>query len=287
MKGRFDMSGKLTITVAVLVGILATGAVGCVSRDEYNKAVTASQRAGESREKALADLQAARTENQKLRYDLDARDAALTGKDKEIANLKDAHAGLLVDFKELEILYKKAAGQKVNIEGPTLNILPARIDTALRALVKANPELMDYLPKYGMIKLKSDLTFDKGSATVKSAAVAALGKLAQIVKTGEAKAFHIYVAGHTDDIPLVKPATIRAHKSNWGLSLHRAGAVVKVLAIGGVAQKRMGAMGFSKYHPVEPNKAGNKGNPVNRRVEIWIVPPDRFLTSSSVVQSEK
>ena len=146
---------------------------------------------------------------------------------------------------------------------------------------------MEYLPKYGMIKLKADLTFDKGSAKVKPEAVEALKKLAKIVNSDAAKHFGVYVAGHTDDIPLVKPETIRAHGSNWGLSLHRAGAVVKVLAMAGVSQRRLCAMGFSKYHPIAPNKPGHKGNPLNRRVEIWIVPPDRFLTVSNVVQPEK
>ena len=211
----------------------------------------------------------------------------LAGKDKVVANLKQAHESLLADFKKLEALYQKAVGRKVSIVGPKISILPLRVDAALRALVKANPELMDYMPKYGMIKLKADLTFAKGSVSVRPGAIAALGKLAEIVNAGEAKTFHIYVAGHTDDIPLVKPATVRAHKSNWGLSLHRAGAVVKVLATAGVEQPRMGAMGFSKYHPVATNAPGNKGNPLNRRVEIWIVPPDRFLTASSVVQPEK
>ena len=281
------MSGRLTITATVLVGFLAAGSVGCVSQERFNEAVAAAERAGEARDKALADLQVVKTENQKLRDDLNAHDATLTGKDKVIAILEKANEGWKSDFAKLKGLYDEAIKQRRPPDLGPIVVLPIKVDAALRTLVKANPELMDYLPKYGMIKLKADLTFDKGSVSVRPGAVAALGKLAEIINAGEAKTFHIYVAGHTDDIPLVKPATVRAHKSNWGLSLHRAGAVVKVLAIGGVEQKRLGAMGFSKYHPVEPNKAGNKGNPANRRVEIWIVPPDRFLTSSSVVQPEK
>ncbi len=278
------MSSRLAMTAAVLVGFLASGTIGCVSRDEYNKAVAASQRANDELLKSQSALQTVRADNQKLRDDLDARDLALADKDKIVANLKQSHEDLLADFKKLEELYKKAVGQDVTIVG---TILPARMDAALRALVEANPELMEYLPKYGMVKLKADLTFDKGSVEVRSGAVVALGKLAEIVNTDEAKTFHVYVAGHTDDIPLVKPETVRAHGSNWGLSLHRAGAVVKVLAVAGIEQQRMGALGFSKYHPVAPNEAGNKGNPLNRRVEIWIVPPNRLLTADSQVQPGK
>jgi flagellar motor protein MotB len=36
--------------------------------------------------------------------------------------------------------------------------------------------------------------------------------------------------------------------------------------------KRMSVRGFSEYRPVAPNAPGKKGNPQNRRVEIYIVP---------------
>ena len=159
------------------------------------------------------------------------------------------------------------------------------MDEALRALAETNSDLMAYLPNYGMIKLKADLTFGKGSAEVNVKAKAALAKLAEIINSDVAKQFHVYVAGHTDDIPLVKPETIRLHGTNWGLSCHRALAVVKVLFEAAVAQQRMGAVGFGKHHPVVPNLAGNKGHPLNRRVEIWIVPPDRFLTAAGAAPS--
>jgi chemotaxis protein MotB len=54
----------------------------------------------------------------------------------------------------------------------------------------------------------------------------------------------------------------------------------------GLDPERIGAMGFGEYHPVEPNKPNKKGNPKNRRVEIWIIPPDRFLTVSGEVGEE-
>jgi hypothetical protein len=47
---------------------------------------------------------------------------------------------------------------------------------------------------------------------------------------------------------------------------------VKELHEDRIDQERMGAIGFGKYRPVAPNAAGNRGNTLNRRVEIWIVP---------------
>jgi flagellar motor protein MotB len=40
----------------------------------------------------------------------------------------------------------------------------------------------------------------------------------------------------------------------------------------GLEPKRLSTRGFGEYRPVAPNAAGNKGNPQNRRVEIFIVP---------------
>jgi hypothetical protein len=66
------------------------------------------------------------------------------------------------------------------------------------------------------------------------------------------------------------------------LSAFRARSVIKVLFEAGVAQNRMAIVGFSKYHPVQANKPKG-GNPANRRVEIWIVSPERLLTAPSEV----
>ncbi len=40
----------------------------------------------------------------------------------------------------------------------------------------------------------------------------------------------------------------------------------------GVEATRLSVRGFGEYRPLEPNAAGKKGNPKNRRVEIYIVP---------------
>ena len=279
------MSSRRMIVTMALAG-LAAATTGCVSREEYEQARAASRRAHLQLKQCEGALQTARQDNQSLRADLAARDTALDGKDKIIGNLEQANADWKDKFDKLTVLYQNATKQPPPIVGP-IRILPAKLDAALRALARQNSDLMEYLPNYGMIKLKADLTFAKGSADVSNKATGALEKLAGLLGAGEGKAFHVYVAGHTDDIPLRKAATIAKHGSNWGLSLHRAGAVVKVLALAGLEQRRMGAMGFSKYHPVADNASDQKGNPVNRRVEIWIVPPDRFLTSSGAAASEK
>ncbi len=262
--------------VAMGLCVLAAGTGGCKTLDDYNKVVAAADRATEQWDKCQADAQAVRAENQRLLDELALRDGSASGKDTRIAALNAENARLLADLVTLNEMYQKLAKRPPQLGGV---LLPPTVNAALVALADANSDLMEFLPRHGMLKLKADLTFDKGSAVVKAKAVEALTKLATITNATAAKQFHIYVAGHTDDIPLKNPNTIALHGSNWGLSAHRALAVVKEICIAGVEQKRMAGMGFSMYHPVADNKPGKKGNPANRRVEIWIVPPDRFLSS--------
>jgi len=269
------MTGRWTTTAGLLCLIVAaTG--GCVSKSKYNKVLSAARQANAQLEDCKSAAGAARVENQKLRDELALRDEMVAAKDKKIQALEDVNTE---QQKTVDALYAKLKEHLEKDRTPlTPLVLPAGISAGLKALAEENADLMEYLPNYGMLKLKADPTFDKGSAVVKPGAAKALKKLAEIVNSEEAKRFNIYVAGHTDDIPLKKESTIRLHGSNWGLSAHRALAVIKELWAAGVEQQRMGGMGFSKYHPVAANAPGRKGNPRNRRVEIWIVPPNRFLT---------
>jgi chemotaxis protein MotB len=272
------MSGRWKIVSIVLVGLAFAMTTGCEPADKFKEVQAAARRANVELRKSQAALETAQQENRTLQAGLAKRRAELEAKDKVVASLQQETDLLNQRMTELKDLLDKVRGRTVPAIGD-VRILPEKMDQALRTLADQNPDLMGYLPKYGMIKLKADLTFAKGSAEVSAKAKAIFTKLAEIINADVAKQFHVYVAGHTDDIPLARPETIRAHGTNWGLSAHRALAVVKVLFEAGVEQLRMGAIGFGRHHPVVPNRPGNRGHPLNRRVEIWIVPPDRFLTA--------
>ena len=150
--------------------------------------------------------------------------------------------------------------------------LPVELSTKLDDFAKSNPQMVEYDSGRGLVKFKSDLLFDKGSDQVASGAAETIKTLCQILNSKEAQAFDIIIAGHTDDIPILKPETKAKHPTNWYLSAHRAIAVLEVMANCGVAPKRMSARGFSEYRPIEDNKPNRAGNAKNRRVEIYIVP---------------
>jgi flagellar motor protein MotB len=150
--------------------------------------------------------------------------------------------------------------------------LPVELNTALEDFAKAKPDLVEYDSSRGMVKFKSDLLFDKGSDVVTPQAASAIKSLSEILNSEAAQKFDIIVAGHTDDIPIQKAETLRAHPTNRALSSHRAISVVEQMEKDGIEAKRLSTRGFGEYRPLEPNAPGKKGNPKNRRVEIYIVP---------------
>ena len=149
--------------------------------------------------------------------------------------------------------------------------LPIELTTKLEDFAKEH-DMVTYDASRGIVKFKSDLLFEKGSDKVASDAVEAVKALCGILNSGEAKGFDVIIAGHTDDIPIEKPATRAKHPTNWYLSAHRAVSVLNVMAESNIDPKRMSARGFGEYRPVAENKPNKKGNPLNRRVEIYIVP---------------
>jgi len=265
------------VAVGLLAMLLPAG--GCVWKPEHDRALAANRRCNTELLKSTEALKAARAENQKLLADLNALGLSGRGRDEQIAILTQARDDLQNRLNRLQALYDKLkAGPKLP---ERIGVLPPVLDKALRDFAAANPDLVEYLPRYGMVKLKSDLTFALGSDEVRPDAQAALGKFVEIINSPTAAKFHVYVAGHTDDVPIKRPSTRERHPDNWYLSVHRAVAVQQVLAAAGLDDERIGAMGFGEYHPIAPNKPNKKGNAANRRVEIWIVPPDRLLTKGA------
>ena len=148
--------------------------------------------------------------------------------------------------------------------------LPVELSTKLEDFAKGS-DMVTYDSSRGIVKFKSDLLFEVGSDKVASTAVEAVKSLCAILNSEEAKQFDIIIAGHTDDIPILKPATREAHPTNWHLSAHRAISVLNVMAQNNITYERMSIRGFGEYRPVAENKPDKKGNPQNRRVEIYIV----------------
>ncbi|MBN1796488.1 MAG: OmpA family protein [Sedimentisphaerales bacterium] len=149
--------------------------------------------------------------------------------------------------------------------------LPVELSTMLKEFAASQP-MVTFDENKGIVKFESDLLFDAGSDTVAASAVEAVQQLCNILASEQAKQFDIIIAGHTDDIPIGKPETRAKHPTNWHLSAHRAISVLNIMTKNGIAPERVSERGFGEYRPVSPNKPNKKGNQLNRRVEIYIVP---------------
>lgn len=262
----------LPLAAGMLVSMLLTG--GCVSQKEYDELRAQNRNAQAEMARALGELENIRKEKQDLERQLAELNGLLANADKTNKELQQARADLMAKIKDLEALL--AAGK--NIPAPPPGIaLPAGLNKLLQTLAEQNPGLFEWHPENGMLKLKSDMTFDSGSDAVNENAKKALAQFAQIMNSADAASFNIYIAGHTDDQPINR--TKSRHPTNWYLSVHRAVAVEEVLQADQISPERLAAVGFGEYQPAAPNAAGNKGNKLNRRVEIWILPPERSLTS--------
>jgi chemotaxis protein MotB len=208
-------------------------------------------------------LQAAQLKLAEVQRQLDAINA--TG-GVEVDALRQKIAALEKEIGEKEALIKSMQDKLMGISP-----LPVELNTALEDFARGN-DMVEYDASRGLVKFKSDLLFEKGSDDVTSTAAEAVKTLCGILNTETAKQFHIIVAGHTDDLPIQRPQTRVEHPTNRHLSSHRAIAVVEVMEKSGIEQTRLSTRGFGEYRPLEPNAPNKRGNPKNRRVEIYIVP---------------
>lgn len=140
--------------------------------------------------------------------------------------------------------------------------LPAELNTMLEDFARGS-DMITYDANSGVVKFKSDLLFKPGSADVDEKAKEALKALVGILNSEEGRQFDAVIAGHTDDLPIQRPATKAAHPTNWYLSAHRAISVVNTMIDNGIEPTRVSERGFGEFRPIVPNAPGHKGNAAN------------------------
>ncbi len=241
----------------VLLAVATMTALGCVSQRYVDDLETLYRRSQEQTLDLQARLEEKNTEIEVLRSSLNSQDPEI------LAKLEKA----LSSHTKLTSALAKAEGRLREISSEP--ILDPAMDAALVQLVQSNPKLMTYEPEIGMVKFHSDLTFALGSADVNAQASTSLQSLAQILKSKVGQNYITRIVGHTDNVPIGRPATRAKHPTNWHLSVNRAIAVKDLLVKAGVDPSRMGVAGYGEHRPIAPN--GPKGNELNRRVEIYLV----------------
>lgn len=264
------MNRSITLTALLLCSSVLLG-TGCVSQGGYDDLVSINRQLEErntvlgqklaERDQTIAELNAAISAMNDQAATVAALRARLTEEQSTIAALRSEIAGLREELARLGTVVPEV----VVVEG-----LPQEVSDALSDLAAANPDLMTYDAARGMIRLRSDLTFGLGSATVNDAAKTALGRLAGVLNGNAASAFDIQVIGHTDAVPVKSARGKQLFIDNRGLSSNRGDAVARVLITDGVAASRITSGGRGDTQPIAANDARGRSQ-ANRRVEIFLV----------------
>jgi chemotaxis protein MotB len=255
-------TGRFSVVVVLCVVFMMI--TGCVSEEQY-KDLRAQNRIQQNR---IAEMESQLSDAQMQVEQLQKQLQGLLGRSGTDIGAKDAEiAALEKDIEAKKALIAKMQAQLLRSGAP----LPMELNVMLQEFARDN-EMVTFDVETGMLKFKSDLLFDLGSDNVKSSAAEAIKSLCGIMNSEQGKQFDLLIAGHTDDVPIKKPATREKHPTNWHLSVHRSIAVLNIMTGNGIAPNRLSVRGFGEYRPVDANKPNKGGNVANRRVEIFVVP---------------
>jgi chemotaxis protein MotB len=261
-----------------LLAVFGAGLTGCVSADEHKRLQTAFEESRRQLAESENDLRLAQAKISELNGKIAEMDGLLNKSTDGVGALKRDRDNLQAQLDELNRKYSDL------LKMASAPALPAPVNAALRDLAKQYPDLLEFDERLGMLRLKSDLTFDLGSTEVRPAAKAALARVAQILNMNEIAKNEVQVIGHTDDVPIKGGGPLAARNpDNWTLSTNRAWSVLDVLRGAGLKETRGMASGWGDQRPIAQNSAGNKGNEKNRRVDIYIRPttvPDGLVVST-------
>ena len=249
-----------SIVVFSLGSAILLSTAGCVPQEKYDDMLNAYRSKEQQLHEAQSEIETLQGNERMLREQLQNADA----------DIKRALGQLVSRVDDISRLRNDYEAMLDTVSGFDVGPLPPALNEALVRLSAQHPDLLSYDERTGMLRFASDLTFDLGSATLSSPAKQTLNQLAGILNSDEALNFEIRVVGHTDNVPIRRPATRAKHPTNLHLSAHRAIAVRNAMVSDGVSEARVQIAGYGEYRPIAPN--GPKGAAANRRVEIYLFP---------------
>lgn len=255
--------GRAKMAVMAALGLLGVTLGGC---GNSNTALLEANRAlQEQNTKLVQDVESLSTLNQQLQNGMTSKDRAMTELQALVADLRAGRGDLESKLREWDT---KMAGMKFG------NIaLDSATNDALMDLASQHADMMEYDPARGLIRFKSDVTFDSGKDTLSAGAKSTIREFARILNS-TAMQYDVRILGHTDSQPM--RFNKAQHPTNWHLSCHRAISVLNEMVINGFAAERGEAAGRGEFDPMVPNRAGGN-TPQNRRVEIFLVKPFRSI----------
>jgi chemotaxis protein MotB len=251
----------------LLVGPLGAGCA-IVPRVELDRCQAYNRQLLEQNRQLAAELQRARQEASRLASERAALQQQVAQNQTALAQYEQRIREYDQERSQFEQMYQELlAGMH-----PQQGHLTPEVRRQLEAFAIRHPEFVEVDAERGISKFKSDVLFPLGQAELSPEARAVLQEFASIFKSAAGQPFNLFIVGHTDDRPIVKPETRAKHPTNWHLSVHRAIAVQQFLEQSGIEARRMGVSGYGEHQPLVPNDS-EENRARNRRVEIFVLNP--------------
>lgn len=203
--------------------------------------------------------------------------------DGVISSLKEENILLAEENQTLreKLEMTSAEAQRASKEGELAKGALSELETRLSELETFPTEIQDYgggdLPEGVSVyrtaegisfSVADTILFDTGKTTIKKAGQSTLRSLVDRFRNTVNR---IRVEGHSDNVPIVQPATIKKYpRGNLELSGQRALLVADFLVKNGVDANRISYAGYGEHRPVSTNDAPD-GRRKNRRVDILVI----------------
>lgn len=252
------MEAKLKLAVVVLlVAAVGLGIAGCKDKNKTTDHKSVSYQPDPTLQ---AQVDSLKSENERLRAQIDQLDQMIMQRNTEIA-----------DWKQKYNLAQRDLAAAKNMK-PTADPDRARLEAELIDLQEKIKEYEGIIAKRDndgnlVLVLDNKIFFRSGSAELNANSLKTLGSVSALLNE-QFSGKKISVDGHCDSDPIRSSAKL--FKTNWELSSARSLTVLHFLKDNGVTEERLSARAFSFFAPVAPNdSAANKAK--NRRVEIVIL----------------
>jgi len=158
---------------------------------------------------------------------------------------------------------EKGEGEHEKDPEPVPDLQQQFIIDSLQAEVNEGLIEIETEPGTTIIRIQEKGSFPSGQAELTTSFTPILGKIAQVLAQTSG---NVYVAGHTDDVPI---STAR-FRSNWELSAARSVTMVhELLELSDINPGRFLVEGHADVDPLASN-ATPEGRALNRRVEIIV-----------------
>lgn len=158
--------------------------------------------------------------------------------------------------------HERFESSKDELDDDQLEQVAGEFEDSFEDLIYEDKLSVSVLDDWVEITLKDDVAFESGGTIPSEQSFAVIQKIARVLKGRNSG---ILIEGHTDN----KRISNAEYDSNWELSSARAVTFLRLLAIEGIAERRMAAIGFGEFNPIVRNDTP-QGRSKNRRIVILV-----------------